>query len=161
VIIQLVFGISTGLSALLFGFLGDFTVRAFFFISKGFLFFITLLLKKQFNRVHYHTLVFFVYGIVQIMIPFAPNFIVFLFQMTILGIMDGVLLCFIVPISYDLTKSSKLANHASGFHFSQIKKKKTNGISFFSSRLLSCHNESNSSGRRSSGRSHLRNMAQL
>jgi predicted MFS family arabinose efflux permease len=71
-------------------------------------------LKKKFNRVHYHTLVFFVYGVVQLTIPLAPSFSILLIQMAILGLMDGILLCFIVPISFDVSKSSKLANHAAG-----------------------------------------------
>ncbi len=54
------------------------------------------------------------YGIVQILIPFAMNFYVLLFQMAILGLMDGVYLCFIVPISFDVSESPLLANHAIG-----------------------------------------------
>ena len=54
------------------------------------------------------------YGIVQFTIPYASNFNILLVQMAILGVMDGVLLCFIVPISCDLAESSKLANHAAG-----------------------------------------------
>lgn len=57
------------------------------------------------------------YGIVQFMIPFASEFWILLVQMAVLGLMDGVLLCFIVPISYDLAESSKLANHAAGMIF--------------------------------------------
>ena len=30
--------------------------------------------------------------------------------------MDGVYLCFIVPISFDLSESPKLANHAAGMN---------------------------------------------
>ncbi len=30
--------------------------------------------------------------------------------------MDGILLCFIVPISYDLVKSSTLSNQATGYY---------------------------------------------
>ena len=42
------------------------------------------------------------------------NFYVLLFQMAILGLMDGVYLCFIVPISFDVSESPLLANHAIG-----------------------------------------------
>jgi hypothetical protein len=69
---------------------------------------------KKFNRVHYHTMVFLVYGVVQILIPYAFNFYVLLVQMAILGLMDGVYLCFIVPISFDVSESPVLANHAIG-----------------------------------------------
>ena len=48
------------------------------------------------------------------MIPFATNFYILLVQMAILGMMDGVYLCFIVPISFDVSESPKLANHAAG-----------------------------------------------
>ena len=34
--------------------------------------------------------------------------------------MDGILLCFIVPISYDLVKSSSLANQATGYYHAAL-----------------------------------------
>lgn len=34
--------------------------------------------------------------------------------------MDGILLCFIVPISYDLTKSPLLANQATGYYHAAL-----------------------------------------
>lgn len=40
--------------------------------------------------------------------------------MAVLGLMDGVLLCFIVTISVDLAKSSELANHAAGYYHVSI-----------------------------------------
>lgn len=89
------FGIASGFGALFFGILGDFT---------------------KFNRVHYHTAAYFLYGIIQISIPFASHFYVLLVMMTILGIMDGILLCFIVPITCDLVESTKLSNQAAGYY---------------------------------------------
>ena len=59
---------------------------------------------------------FIVYGIVQFMIPMANQFYVLIIQIVILGIMDGILLCFIMPISFDLVKSSKLANQGVGYY---------------------------------------------
>ncbi|RNA38147.1 monocarboxylate transporter 10 [Brachionus plicatilis] len=93
--INVVFGAASGVAAIVFGKIGDHT---------------------KFHRVHYHTLVFLVYGIVQITIPMARCFNELLIQLAILGLMDGVLLCFIVPISCDLAESSKLANHAAGYY---------------------------------------------
>ncbi|CAF0800646.1 unnamed protein product [Brachionus calyciflorus] len=95
VYINIVFGAASGVAAIVFGKIGDLT---------------------KFHRVHYHTLVFLVYGIVQFLIPYARSFTELLFQMAILGLMDGVLLCFIVTISFDLAESSKLANHAAGYY---------------------------------------------
>jgi hypothetical protein len=37
-------------------------------------------------------------------------------QSALLGVFDGVYLAFIVPICFDITKSSTLANQAAGFH---------------------------------------------
>ena len=61
-------------------------------------------------------------GASQILIPFTFDFGVFLALIFVLGLMDGVLLCFIVPIAVDLSKianmarSSQLANHAAGYY---------------------------------------------
>jgi len=63
---------------------------------------------------------FFVYGFVQLFIPFAKDFYVFVIQLGIMGIMDGILLCFIVPISYDLVKSPSLANQATGYYHAAL-----------------------------------------
>lgn len=41
-------------------------------------------------------------------------------QSALLGIFDGVYLSFIVPICFDITKSSHLANQAAGFHHAVI-----------------------------------------
>ena len=38
-------------------------------------------------------------------IPFASSFIYLALQMALLGVMDGVLICFIVPIACDLMES--------------------------------------------------------
>lgn len=95
VILNIVFGVASGFGAIFFGVIGDLT---------------------KFNRVHYHTFAYLIYGIVQILIPFAVNFYVLIIHCTILGLMDGVILCFIVPISCDLVKSSKLSNQATGYY---------------------------------------------
>ena len=49
------------------------------------------------------------------MIPFANQFYILVIQLGFLGIMDGIYMCFIVTISFDLVKSSKLANQGCGF----------------------------------------------
>ena len=56
------------------------------------------------------------YGIVQILLPFAQSFEALLVMIIILGIGDGVILCFIVPIACDLVKSAKLSNQATGYY---------------------------------------------
>ncbi len=55
------------------------------------------------------------YGIIQFTIPYTTSFGVLLVQLSILGFFDGVFLTFIVPSAYDISKSSKLVNHATGF----------------------------------------------
>jgi hypothetical protein len=100
----------------LFGKLGDLTViikklrKNKPFVSNFNIF------KQKFNRIHYHTLFFLSYGLVQLTIPFAKSFYILLAQSALLGIFDGVYLSFIVPICFDITKSSTLANQAAGFH---------------------------------------------
>lgn len=74
------------------------------------------MLLQKFNRVHYHTFAYMIYGIAQISIPFASNFYVLVGLIIILGLMDGILLCFIVPITCDLVKSTKLSNQAAGYY---------------------------------------------
>lgn len=94
VIVNVVFSTAAGVAALIFGKLGDYT---------------------KFNPVHYHTGVWFVYGVVQISIPFATNFYIFCVQLVILGALDGIWLSFKVPIAAHLAGSSALANQASGY----------------------------------------------
>jgi MFS family permease len=94
VIVNVVFSTAAGVAALIFGKLGDYT---------------------RFNPVHYHTGVWFVYGVVQMSIPFATNFYIFLVQLIILGALDGIWLSFKVPIACHLVGSSALANQASGY----------------------------------------------
>lgn len=62
-------------------------------------------------------MVFLIYGIIQILIPLASKFYILLIQIAILGVLDGIYLCFIVPISFDLAESPKLANNAIGFFY--------------------------------------------
>ena len=62
-------------------------------------------------------MVFLIYGIVQILIPLASKFYILLIQIAILGVLDGIYLCFIVPISFDLAESPQLANNAIGFFY--------------------------------------------
>jgi hypothetical protein len=50
----------------------------------------------------------------------ADTFQILLLQSSLLGIFDGVYLSFIVPICFDITRSSHLANHAAGFHHAFI-----------------------------------------
>ena len=95
VILNICFGSASGVAAIVFGAIGDFS---------------------KFNRVHYHTLVFLIYGTVQISIPFASHFYMLVAQFSVLGIMDGIMLCFIVSITCDLVKSPKLSNQASGYY---------------------------------------------
>ena len=54
------------------------------------------------------------------MLPFANNFYVLAFLFTILGTVDGVAISAIVPIAYDLSGSSQLANQASGYFHTAI-----------------------------------------
>ena len=54
------------------------------------------------------------------MLPFANNFYVLVFLFTVLGVVDGVAVSFIVPIAYDLAGSSKLTNQASGYFHTTI-----------------------------------------
>ena len=61
--------------------------------------------SKIFDRIHYHTALYLIYGLVQMSIPFASSFIYLALQMALLGVMDGVLICFIVPIACDLMDS--------------------------------------------------------
>jgi hypothetical protein len=70
----------------------------------------------KFNRVHYHTFAYLIYGIVQVSIPYANHFYTLTAMCTLLGVMDGTLLAFIVPIACDLVMSSKLANQAAGYY---------------------------------------------
>jgi len=70
---------------------------------------------KKFNRVHYHTLVFAIYGILQFIIPYATSFGVLLVLLSILGFLDGVFLTFIDTAAYDISKSSERVNHATGY----------------------------------------------
>ena len=58
-----------------------------------------------------------------ISIPFASSFNMLLVQLGILGVCDGVLLCFIVPISFDLAESPRLANQAAGIMSFKRKRK--------------------------------------
>ncbi|RNA11488.1 monocarboxylate transporter 10-like [Brachionus plicatilis] len=97
VIVNVVFSTFAGIAGIAFGKLGDYTI-------------------KYFNHVHYHTFVYIAYGIVQIFIPFATDYTSFMIQIVILGIIDGILLAFIVPISVDLVGSSKLGNQAIGYY---------------------------------------------
>ncbi len=71
--------------------------------------------KTKFNRVHYHTFAYLIYGIVQVSIPYANHFYTLTAMCTLLGVMDGTLLAFIVPITCDLV-SPKLANQAAGYY---------------------------------------------
>ena len=73
-------------------------------------------ITQKFNRVHYHTFAYLIYGLVQISIPYANHFYILVAMMTVLGIMDGILLCFIVPITCDLVRSMKLSNQAAGYY---------------------------------------------
>ena len=70
---------------------------------------------KKFSRVHYHTIVCFVYGIVQLMIPLANQFYVLVIQLSILGFMDGIFLCFFLTITIDLVESPRLMNQGLGY----------------------------------------------
>ena len=60
------------------------------------------------------------YGILQIAMPFSNSFTVFVVLFTLMGVADGLLLCFIVTISCDLAESSKLSNQASGYYHAVI-----------------------------------------
>jgi predicted MFS family arabinose efflux permease len=62
-------------------------------------------------------MVFLIYGIVQLLIPLANKFYILLIQIAILGVLDGIYLCFIVPISFDLAESPQLANNAIGYFY--------------------------------------------
>lgn len=48
--------------------------------------------------------------------PFAQNFYVLLAMVVALGIGDGIILCFIVPIACSLVGSAKLSNQATGYY---------------------------------------------
>lgn len=61
------------------------------------------------------------YGIVELTLPFAPSSTVFIVQMAILGVLDGLFLTFIVPIAYDLTENTpELTNQAIGNFYHSI-----------------------------------------
>ncbi|CAF0889545.1 unnamed protein product [Brachionus calyciflorus] len=96
-VINVVFSICAAISGILFGKLGDLTV-------------------KKIAQVHYHTLVYLVYGIVQIFIPFAKDYWAFMLEIVLLGIIDGILLSFIVPIAFSLAGCSRLANQAAAYY---------------------------------------------
>ncbi len=59
---------------------------------------------------------FAIYGIIEIMIPFANSFFILMFEIVILGMMDGIFSCFIVPIACDLVNSVQLSNQAIGYY---------------------------------------------
>ncbi len=71
---------------------------------------------QKFNRVHYHTFAFAIYGLVSLTIPYAPSFTVFILQLIVLGLMDGIWLSFKVPIACDLVGSPGLVNSAIGYY---------------------------------------------
>ena len=69
------------------------------------------------NCIHFHILSFFFGGIVQILIQFTQTFTQFCTAIAFYGIIDGLFLSFIVPVSCEVTNSHKLSTQASGFLF--------------------------------------------
>jgi hypothetical protein len=59
-------------------------------------------------------------GIVQLIIPFFDNFIVFCILFSAYGIIDGIFLSFIVPISLEVAQSASLSNQVTGYFFCAI-----------------------------------------
>ena len=88
------YGASSGVGGLIFGRLGDYT---------------------KFSKIYYHTLGFIIFGITQILIPWAPNFETLCVIIGIFGLADGLYFGFLVPIAYEVSESTKLANQAAGY----------------------------------------------
>ena len=61
-------------------------------------------------------MVYLLHGLVQLNIPFANNFGFLIIQVGLLGVFDGILLSFVVPISVDLAESTRLANQAAAYY---------------------------------------------
>jgi len=97
VVINIVFGTCNGLGALISGKIGDLTLG-------------------KLRRVHFHTIGYGIYGLFQISLPWSTNFYMFITQMVVLGLIDGMLLGYIGPIGKELADSSQLANHAAGYY---------------------------------------------
>ncbi|CAF0980612.1 unnamed protein product [Brachionus calyciflorus] len=96
-VIGVVFSACAAVAGIVLGKLGDLTI-------------------KKMAHVHYHTLVYLVYGIVQFFIPFAKEYWAFMLEIVILGLIDGILLSFIVPIAFSLAGCSRLANQAAAYY---------------------------------------------
>jgi MFS family permease len=68
----------------------------------------------------FHIISFLIYGITQIFIGHVETFLQLSILISILGVCDGIYLCFLLPIVCEIAGSPKLANQAVGYYHSLI-----------------------------------------
>ncbi len=99
-------------------------------------------LQKTFSHIYFHTFGYFLWGIAQIGLIAAPNFVCFVAAYGVYGIGDGLYFGCLAPIACQVAGSPNLANQALGYFYTFISPSYFIGKSIFSWKSQLFHHSS-------------------